>query len=957
MPSAVKPSAVTAVNTTLRSASSKHAYHAITAGACVAVLVIAAGGVFAITMRNRQELNLLKASYKNEATQNAQLVRSNVERSLATIYKGLRTIARLPGVRGISGSLDEFEGNAKGAVQELYNNIATDVAMSEVYIVPRDLDPEAPLDFEGPRTPYVTFDELIVSSVKNAETPQESKPANTAKSAPATDASASPGPIASDAQPSMEAGSPGKSPSETTAPEAEHPEPSPEHAEAAQHAEPATEPSQPAAEPVAAEPAPAPAMPQKTVASASVAPPKASRAGSGFISMPVTRLTRDPAFAIQSDADEGRDAHGNPITPAIAKSGSSEPKAQSHAAVTPAEPTALPQAEHAPQPAAEQASTPPDASPVADAIATKEVPASAEQAPDAEPATKPATQAEPTHDTELHPRADTHTPAVPAAEPHALSPEPEHPAAEKSEEGPEEIEIYEYRLMKSQLAWMTDHCPTDAAIKGLTWPMISGPEVVTCDNSRLNAKKPDDKDRSGFVISVPFFRPDGVLGGCVSGVILTHALRDTLPDGNYAIVNPGTHVTMYSHKSGRANESRGAVEAGKPDSSLIYSELADIGIADASGIWKLWSGLDDNEFSSRTDVKESIFAARTMMGVTIIAGALAAAGIVVFRLRSLRKSIEQEQQQFYVSKVLEAAAAAGNGDLTVTVDVPDHGVVGQLAKAFRTLIDGVRHTVQQIANTAELLSGATRQLSNAGNTLEQSARATADEAIRAAAAGAQAKTGVSGVASGIDHLHSSVDDIAKGATDSATIAGQAVDTANKTAAAVKNLGTSSGEIADVLELISDIAERTNLLALNAAIEAARAGESGRGFAVVASEVTKLAHQTSSAVQTIEEKIDAIKRDTDAVTGSIASVGQVIGTINKMQNEIASKVRTQAATSSQMAGAATEASRSVEEIANTLTTVGEAAKRSTVAVAEVAEVSRQLDGSAGELESLCRKFKF
>ncbi|MCX5689183.1 MAG: hypothetical protein NTV94_05240, partial [Planctomycetota bacterium] len=143
-------------------------YHAVTLLICTGVLGLAGIGVVALRMRANQEASLLRAAYVQQASQHTMQVRSRVERTLGTIYKGLRTIARLPGVRSIDGSVEQFEGNAKGAVQELYNNIASDVAMSEVYIVPRDLDPDAPTDSKAHKEPYLTFDEMIVGKTADA---------------------------------------------------------------------------------------------------------------------------------------------------------------------------------------------------------------------------------------------------------------------------------------------------------------------------------------------------------------------------------------------------------------------------------------------------------------------------------------------------------------------------------------------------------------------------------------------------------------------------------------------------------------------------------------------------------------------------------------------------------------------------------------------------------------------
>jgi len=168
----------------------------------------------------------------------------------------------------------------------------------------------------------------------------------------------------------------------------------------------------------------------------------------------------------------------------------------------------------------------------------------------------------------------------------------------------EEIEIYEYRLMREQLAWMRQHCPREDSVRGFRYPMVGGPEVVTCDNSRLSPLHPNDLDRSGLVWSVPFFDPEGALKGCISGVILTHVMSEMLPPGGFALCN-----AQYGYVAG----SRGLevwksempkLRAGLPAGELLYSEVLPLSAHDLSP-WSLWTARPDSDFWSRAEVRSA----------------------------------------------------------------------------------------------------------------------------------------------------------------------------------------------------------------------------------------------------------------------------------------------------------------------------------------------------------------
>jgi methyl-accepting chemotaxis protein len=206
-----------------------------------------------------------------------------------------------------------------------------------------------------------------------------------------------------------------------------------------------------------------------------------------------------------------------------------------------------------------------------------------------------------------------------------------------------------------------------------------------------------------------------------------------------------------------------------------------------------------------------------------------------------------------------------------------------------------------------------------------------------------------------EEMSSSVGEIGRQVAKSTEIAKRAVAEADKTNAAVQGLAQSAQKIGDVVNLISDIAEQTNLLALNATIEAARAGEAGKGFAVVASEVKALASQTAKATEEIAAQIGAMQGAVGGSVEAIKGIGQTIAEISEIATTIASAVEEQGAATQEISRNVQEAATGTRDVTSNIGQVSEASSATGAAATQVLSAATELSSQAEALRNEVDKF--
>ncbi len=252
-------------------------------------------------------------------------------------------------------------------------------------------------------------------------------------------------------------------------------------------------------------------------------------------------------------------------------------------------------------------------------------------------------------------------------------------------------------------------------------------------------------------------------------------------------------------------------------------------------------------------------------------------GLLVVRQTrsSLRhQEVANEANQEAILRLLDEIADLAEGDLTVKATVSED-FTGAIADSINYAIEQLRELVTNVVATAESVAGASNETRAIALRLNEASEHQSSQISETTEA-------IGSIADNLTLMSSDAEELASVAQSSVEVA----RTGNKvvqnsiagmndireqiqdTAKRIKRLGESSQEIGDIVSLINDIADQTNILALNASIQAAMAGEAGRGFAVVADEIQGLAERSAGATKQIESLVRAIQTDTNETVASM-----------------------------------------------------------------------------------------
>lgn len=350
-----------------------------------------------------------------------------------------------------------------------------------------------------------------------------------------------------------------------------------------------------------------------------------------------------------------------------------------------------------------------------------------------------------------------------------------------------------------------------------------------------------------------------------------------------------------------------------------------------------------NVDSTDIEVAEANEANRNGTIIVVILGIVGVAiglALAIIISESIRRGIQQ---------VLNAALKAEKGDLREVVVVNSKDEIGGLAASFNAMLDNLRMLIGKTLGSAQSVAAAAQEISA---TTEEIAKGSTDQAEAAQTINelvSEMTRAVTAVAKNAESVSTLSERTRQGAEEGGASVQASILGMNRLSKQMQLLEQDSEKIGQIIEVIDEIAEQTNMLALNAAIEAARAGEQGRGFAVVADEVRKLAERSGDATKQIAAIIKGMQNNTDQSVKAVeeASVmavknGESFDMIVRMVGETASQVAEIAAASEEQAAQSEEVLRAVETIAAASEEAAAAAEETASSSHGLAQLSDELN---------------
>ncbi|MEW6133037.1 MAG: methyl-accepting chemotaxis protein [Pseudomonadota bacterium] len=373
------------------------------------------------------------------------------------------------------------------------------------------------------------------------------------------------------------------------------------------------------------------------------------------------------------------------------------------------------------------------------------------------------------------------------------------------------------------------------------------------------------------------------------------------------------------------------------------------------------------ELSGKYGTAGSISYALAAVFAVLAVASLVMLGLVnINETKARAKKTEEEntRNQEAILRLMDELGELADGNLAVTASVTED-ITGAIADSINFTVEELRTLVRNINNATVQLNNAVRDANQISEQLTAASKRQADE--------------IEETSQAVVNISQSVQQVSQNAAESAQVAEQSLAAAEKgqqavqntiagmnalreqiqeTSKRIKRLGESSQEIGEIVELISDITEQTNVLALNAAIQAASAGEAGRGFSVVAEEVQRLAERSAEATKQIAAIVKTIQSDTQDTVAAMEistqgvvegaklsdAAGQTLNEIGEVSKKLATLIAGISAATQSQAEATARVAETMQDIRNISMQTSEGTRQTAQSIGSLTKLAESLKDS-------------